>query len=268
MQRGFPLAGKRALACGASRGIGRACALEFARLGAGVLAVARDRELLGSLVAEMEAVSAAAGIRARHGALPVDMRDLEALEAAVREQLESGPIHVLLHNTGGPAPGALAEAGEEELLDGLRLHLLSAHRLARLLVPGMRAARFGRIVNIVSTSVREPIPGLGVSNTVRGAMASWAKTLSAELAPHGITVNNVLPGATRTERLRRIIEVRARRRGVSPATVEEEMKAEIPAGRFAEPAEIAAAAGFLASPAAGYITGVSLAVDGGRTRSI
>jgi 3-oxoacyl-[acyl-carrier protein] reductase len=148
------------------------------------------------------------------------------------------------------------------------MHLLCNHVLVQAVVPGMRAEGYGRIVNIVSTSVREPIPGLGVSNTVRAATAGWAKTLSKELGPYGITVNNILPGSTRTGRLESLLASRAKAAGTAEATIEQAMTAEIPLRRFAEPAEIAAAVAFLASPAASYITGVSLPVDGGRMASI
>jgi 3-oxoacyl-[acyl-carrier protein] reductase len=147
-------------------------------------------------------------------------------------------------------------------------HVGSAHTTTRLVLPGMREAGYGRVINIISTSVKQPIPGLGVSNTVRGAMASWAKTLSAEVAKDGITVNNVLPGATRTERLEQLIAGKASRAGATPEAVAAAMEAEIPAGRFADPSEVAQAVVFLASPEAAYITGINLPVDGGRTASL
>jgi len=132
-------------------------------------------------------------------------------------------------------------------------------------LPGMKRAGYGRIINIISTSVKQPIPGLGVSNTIRGAVANWAKTLAGELGPFGITVNNVLPGATCTARLDALIEGKAKKAGVTVAEIGEQMKAAIPARRFAQPEELACAVAFLASPSAGYINGINLPVDGGRT---
>jgi 3-oxoacyl-[acyl-carrier protein] reductase len=181
---------------------------------------------------------------------------------------QGGRFQILLNNAGGPPGGPLLEAETPALLRAFTNHLLCNQVLAQLLVPGMKESGYGRIINIVSTSIRQPIRGLGVSNTVRAAVASWAKTLSSELAPFGITVNNLLPGATRTDRLLQIIRDRARAAGKTEEEIEDEMRREIPAGRFAEPEEIAAAAAFLSLPAAGYITGISLAVDGGRTLAL
>jgi 3-oxoacyl-[acyl-carrier protein] reductase len=177
-------------------------------------------------------------------------------------------VHILINNSGGPPPGAIVDATPQEFLDALRKHLLANQMLVQAVLPGMRAAGWGRIVNIISTSVKEPIPGIGVSNTTRGAVASWAKTLAGELAPLGITVNNVLPGSTHTPRIEQLVTATAQKSGRSEQAVQQEMAAAIPIGRFADPAETAAAVAFLASPAAGYITGVNLPVDGGRMRSI
>ena len=258
---GLALEGKNALVCGASRGIGRACAREFARLGARVILVARSDEALREVRGGLG--------EGEHRVLSADFGDPQALGAAVeRLAAEMGPIHVLLNNTGGPPSGAILEAKPAEFLAAFSNHLICNQILCRALVPGMKQAGYGRIINIVSTSVKQPIRGLGVSNTVRGAVASWAKTLSVEVAPFGITVNNVLPGATRTERLVEIIRERARVGGRSEQEIESEMMREIPAGRFGTAEEIAAAAAFLAGPRAGYITGVSLPVDGGRTSAL
>jgi 3-oxoacyl-[acyl-carrier protein] reductase len=174
----------------------------------------------------------------------------------------------LVNNTGGPAAGPVLDASAEAFLSAFTHHLLVNQKLAQLVVPGMRRAGYGRIVNVISTSVKAPLHGLGVSNTVRAAVGNWAKTLATELAPSGITVNNVLPGATATERLSAIIEGRAQRTGRPYSEIEHEMKAEVPMGRFADPAEIAAAVAFMASPAASYITGINIPVDGGRTPNL
>jgi len=264
-----PLSGKRALVCGGTQGIGRACAFEFARLGAQVTFLARNEESLRRVRDELETAAAAGtgagGGRAGHDHLRADFGEPESVRAVVARHIErTGPVEILLNNTGGPPAGPIVEASPDAFLSAFSAHLISNQVLAQTLIPGMKRAGYGRIINIVSTSVRQPIRGLGVSNTIRGAVASWAKTLAGELAPFGITVNNVLPGATATERLRSLIRSKAREAGVTEDEVERQMKSEIPTGRFAGPEEIAAAAGFLATPAAGYITGVSLPVDGGR----
>jgi 3-oxoacyl-[acyl-carrier protein] reductase len=204
-----------------------------------------------------------------HRSHAADFHDNEAVGRAVAAELGAGgPIHVLVNNTGGPPAGPIVDAAPEAFLAAFRAHLVNNQILASAVIPGMKEAGFGRIVNIVSTSVREPIAGLGVSNTVRAAVAGWAKTLSGELARFGITVNNVLPGYTKTSRLESLIASRAKAAGRAPEEIAGEMLRQVPAGRFAESWEVAAAIGFLASPAGGYITGVSLPVDGGRIASL
>jgi 3-oxoacyl-[acyl-carrier protein] reductase len=267
-----PLAGRRALVCGASQGIGRACAEQLARLGARVTVCARDEAALRALcdalpppVAAQDGSTYGASAGA-HEVLRADFHDRPGTETIVRQHIElTGPIEILFNNTGGPPPGPAFAAHAEEFVAAFASHLLCNHLLAQLLVPGMKERQYGRIINLISTSVKQPIAGLGVSNTVRGAVASWAKTLATELAPFGITVNNVLPGATKTGRLTAFVAAKARAAGRSVEEIERAMLAEIPAGRFAEPHEIAAAVGFLASPAAAYITGINVPVDGGRT---
>lgn len=252
--------GKCALVCGSTRGIGRAVAFELARLGAQVTLLARDREALERTAKELPRTGGSA-----HDVLHADFDEPSRVgDAAASYVAAHGPVHVLVNNTGGPPAGPITEATPPQFLAAIESHLICNHLLAQAVLPGMKQSAYGRIINIVSTSVKQPIPNLGVSNTVRGAVASWAKTLASEVARFGITVNNVLPGATLTDRLRSLMESRARALGVTPEEIEGTMKAEIPARRFAEPGEVAAAVGFLASPAAGYITGVSLPVDGGR----
>lgn len=256
------LSGRRALVCGASAGIGRAAALELARLGATVTGLARRRERLESLLGELDLL----GVPGH--ALVADLDDREALSAAVAAHLAShGPVHILVNNTGGPAPGPILDASEDAFLLAFQRHVLGAHRLLRLVLPGMREAGYGRIINVLSTSVREPIPNLGVSNTVRGAVASWAKTVALELPP-GVTINNVLPGYTDTERLESLAEAVSTRQGTSPDAVRAGWAALAPEGRIGRPDELGAVIAFLASPAASFVRGVSLAVDGGRTRSL
>lgn len=258
------LDGRHALVCGASQGIGRACAIELAQLGASVTALARRADVLEQLVAELPRARAGQ----QHAFIVADSGDTDGLRDAVRKLAAAQPVHILVNNTGGPSPGPAHGARLEDFLDAYRKHLLANQVRTEAVIPGMQAARYGRIVNIISTSVKEPIAGLGVSNTTRWAVAGWAKTLATELAPFGITVNNVLPGSTHTPRIEQIVATRAQKSGRGEQEVQREMTAEIPMGRFADPSETAAAVAFLASPAAGYITGVSLPVDGGRMHSL
>ena len=257
------LTGKHALVCGASEGIGRATAHELALLGADVTVLSRSAGKLQAVVDVLPRSGAQ-----RHGFVSADAGDTDGLRAAVQTLAAERPVHILVNNTAGPAGGSAHAAAEGAFVDTFRKHLLANHALVQAVLPGMRIAGWGRIVNVISTSVYEPIPNLGVSNTIRGAVASWAKTLSRELGGDGITVNNVLPGYTRTGRLDQILHDRAAATGKSEDDVAAGMRQTVPAGRFAQPEEIAAAIAFLCSPAAGYINGVSLAVDGGRMQSI
>ena len=255
------LKGYHALVCGASRGIGRACAEALAAHGARLTLIARDADALETV---RNALSG--GNAAGHAVLALDLDDTDGLAEGLKNLGE--PVHILVNNAGGPPGGPLIEATPDEFRRGFERLLISAHLIMQHVIPGMRRAEYGRIINIISTSVREPIPGLGVSNTIRGACAGWAKTLSRELAPEGITVNNVLPGFTATERLASLFEARAKRTGKKREAVEKAALDSVPAGRFAEPGEIASAVAFLASPDADYVTGSSLAVDGGRLHGI
>lgn len=258
------LEGKRALVCGSSQGIGRAIALHFAEQGAEIILLARNESALKHVCGELGTAHGQ-----KHSYLVADFGQPDRLRRILEERLpELLPIHILVNNTGGPPGGHLYEAKVEEFTEAFNRHLVCSHILVQALLPGMKSLHHGRIINIVSTSVKQPIPGLGVSNTVRGAMANWAKTLAGELAPFGITVNNILPGATETARLRAIMEAKARRSNKSIDDVVEQTKRSIPLGRFGKPEEIAYAAGFLASDLASYITGINLPVDGGRTMSL
>jgi 3-oxoacyl-[acyl-carrier protein] reductase len=257
------LAGKHALVCGASEGIGRAAAHELALLGCDVTVLARRAEVLQEVAAALPRRGAQ-----QHGWIAADVAQTATLRAQAEALAAGKPVHILVNNTGGPPGGPAHGAAVAAFEDAFGRHLIANHALVQALLPGMRAAGFGRIVNVISTSVREPIPNLGVSNTIRGAVASWAKTLSRELAPFGITVNNVLPGYTETARLTQIIRDRAEAGGKREADIAEAMRASVPAGRFARPEEIGGVIAFLCAPAAAYVTGVSLAVDGGRMQSI
>lgn len=257
------LKGRHALVCGASAGIGQATAIQLANLGATVTVLARNHAKLQSL----RPILMHAGAPETH-MLAADLADHGALEKGVRGLLESsGPIHILVNNSGGPSSGALLDAEPEEFVAAFHSHLLASHLLTRLVVPGMKQAGYGRIVNVLSTSVREPIPGLGVSGTVRSAMASWAKTLSRELPP-GITINSVLPGYTETERLGELAHQMATRQGKAPSEVSKGWVAVTPEGRLGQPEELGAVIAFLCSPAASFIRGTVIPVDGGRLASI
>lgn len=258
------LTGRHALVCGASQGIGRDCAIELAQLGANVTVLARRADVLQELTEQLSRTHTAQ----KHGFIAADSSDTESLRAQVEALAAGSPVHILINNSGGPPPGPVLGARTEDFLGAYRKHLLANHVLAEAVIPGMRADGYGRIINIISTSVKEPIRGLGVSNTTRWAVASWAKTLANEVAPFGITVNNVLPGSTQTPRIAQIVAANAQKSGRDRADVQRAMEAEVPMQRFADPAEIAAAVAFLASPAASYITGINLPVDGGRTRSL
>ena len=257
------LLGKHALVCGASEGIGRAAAHELALLGADITVLARRADALQRVVDALPHIGTQ-----RHGLVVADVSDTDALRVSVNALVADRPVQILVNNTAGPPGGSVCAASEDAFIDTFRRHLLANHALVQAVLPGMRTARWGRIVNVISTSVREPIPNLGVSNTIRGAVAGWAKTLSRELAIDGITVNSVLPGYTETARLEQILRDRAHASGQSEAAVAAAMRQTVPTGRFAQPAEVAAAIAFLCAPAAAYINGVSLAVDGGRMQSI
>ena len=257
------LTGKHALVGGGSKGIGLATAQELALLGATVTLAARHEATLRQALATLASAQGQ-----QHRMLIVDYDDRMALKATVDRLVADHPVHILINNTGGPPAGPIHQAAPDAFLAAFERHVLSAQVLTQLCLPGMRAAGYGRIINVISTSVKAPLRGLGVSNTTRGAMANWAKTMANELGAFGITVNNVLPGATATGRLAEIIDNKAARSEQPTAVVTTAMQAGIPLGRFAKPREVGAAAAFLATPAAAYINGINLPVDGGRTPSL
>jgi len=258
------LSGKTALVCGSSQGIGKAAAVELAKQGATVTLFARNSETLKSVHDEL-----ATPCEQVHNYLTADFNDVDQLQSVVKTHLNDGAAyHILVNNSGGPPGGPIIEASVEEFLIGISRHLFVSHTLSKLLLSGMKEANYGRIINIISTSVKQPIKGLGVSNTIRGAMSSWAKTWSFEVAAFGITVNNVLPGYTDTDRLHTLIDKTAKRMGESAENIEDRWRALIPTGRFGQPEEIATVIAFLASPAASYVSGVNLPVDGGRLEAM
>ncbi len=255
------LTDKRAIVCGSSQGIGRAIAVQFAESGASVILVARNEESLRKVLREMPATK-----KQNHNFIVADFSKPEELKLKMHNFVsENPPVHILVNNTGGPKAGEANSADISEYIHTFSNHLVCNQILVQSVMEGMKKEKYGRIINIISTSVKQPLKNLGVSNTIRGAVASWAKTLSSELAQFGITVNNILPGATKTERLFTLFKNRAQSAGKSEEEVSGEWLKEIPALRFAEPEEIAYAAAFLASPYAAYINGINLPVDGGRT---
>jgi len=254
------LTGRTAVVCGSTQGLGYASAVELALLGANVVLMARNEEKLQAAVKTLDISKGQS-----HQYLVADFADVNNVIAAINKFLDAGnTAQILVNNTGGPAGGTALLATADQFLQAFNDHLLCNHVLAKALIPGMKATGFGRIINIISTSVKQPIPGLAVSNTIRGAVASWSKTLATELGPFGITVNNVLPGFTKTVRADYVIQKKMADLGKTEEEVMKALVAEIPAGRIGDPKEFGAAVAFLCSPAAAYINGINLPVDGGR----
>lgn len=254
------LKGKNALVCGSSSGIGKACAIELSKLGANVTLLARNPDALNEALKELDRSSGQ-----QHNFIIADTSKHDDFRQKLVGLVSQQPIHILVNNSGGPPAGDLLNAEVKDFIAAFEQHLLANQIAVQILVPEMKRLANGRIINIISTSVKQPLHGLGVSNTIRAAVANWAKTLATELAPWRITVNNVLPGATETDRLNAIVSNKANKKGIDEDLVRAEMLAEIPMKRFGKPEEIAAAVAFLASPAAAYITGTQITVDGGRT---
>ncbi len=257
------LRGKTALISGASQGIGKAIAVELSKLGANCILLARNTEALQSVV---EALDLSVG--QSHQFFAIDFNASDALKKLAETITGSHSIDILINNTGGPSAGLILEEAPEKFEAVFKQHVVSNQILTQAVVPGMKQKSWGRIINVVSTSVRSPLDNLGVSNTIRAAVASWSKSLSNELAVHGITVNSLLPGFISTTRLDAVANSFAEKAHISKTEMEERMKNSVPAKRFGEPSEIAAVAAFIASPAASYVNGISIPVDGGRTPTI
>jgi 3-oxoacyl-[acyl-carrier protein] reductase len=257
------LEGKCAVVCGSTQGIGLAIAEELALLGANCILFARNEESLKEAIAKLDISN-----RQLHEYRVADFSRPDIVGEQIEEIVAAQTVHILINNTGGPPAGPIFDAKEKQFLEAFHQHLICNHILTKAVVPGMKEAGFGRIINIISTSVKIPLKNLGVSNTIRGAVASWAKTMSNELGQFNITVNNILPGYTTTARLDSLLQKTAEKRKTDPAVIEKEMLEDIPMKRFGDAVEIAAVAAFLASPAASYVNGVSIPVDGGRTGTI
>ncbi len=257
------LEGKNAIVCGSTQGIGLAIAEELALLGASCTLVARNEATLKEAITKLDTQ-----LRQQHSYLVADFSKPDEVKKVIEAHMSKNLVHILINNTGGPPAGPVIEATEEAFLNTFNQHLICNHILAKAVVPSMQKEGYGRIINIISTSVKIPLKNLGVSNTIRGAVASWAKSMANELGQYNITVNNVLPGFTSTQRLSTLIENIAKRGNTVVDIVEKNMAEEVPMKRFADASEIAAVAAFLASPAASYVNGVSIPVDGGRTGSI
>ena len=255
------LSGKTALVCGSTAGIGNAIAKELAEMGANLILMARSEEKLKAAVAEMDTSAGQ-----EHSYVVADFSNVDSVKKAVSSIKKQ--VNILINNTGGPPGGPIVDAQLEEFTAAFQMHLMCNHAIVQGIKQGMIDSGYGRIINIISTSVKIPLNGLGVSNTIRGAVANWSKTLSNELGVHGITVNNVLPGATATERLSSIVANKAKKTGKTEEEALKGMEAQVPMNRVAQPEEVAAAAAFLASPAASYINGINVPVDGGRTGSL
>lgn len=258
------LTGKTAFVCGASQGLGLAAATELALLGANVIVASRNEEKLRSALQQLDTSKGQ-----RHTYLAIDLSEPQAVKQAVEAFLAKGNvIHILINNAGGPPSAPMIDTDAAEMEKAFRTHVISSHLLAQLVVPGMKRAGYGRVVNVLSTSVKQPIDGLGISNLVRAAAANWAKTLANEISGYGITINNVLPGFTNTDRINYLFDKQAAEQGISKDAIVKRTITAIPVKRIGEPAEFGAAVAFLCSPAAAYINGINLPVDGGRTGSL
>lgn len=256
------LTGKHAVVCGSTQGIGKAAAIALAKLGASITLVARTEEKLEAVLKELPK-------NERNDYIVADFSKPKELEQKITSWASKNTAHILVNNTGGPKGGPIREAKLNEFIGAFNNHLICNHIMVQALWKGMQSAGYGRIINVVSTSVKQPLDGLGVSNTIRGAVANWSKTLANELGQFNITVNNVLPGATNTVRLQSIAENKAAQSvGMDYQEILDRMAKQSPMNRIAQPEEIANAIAFLASPAANYINGINVPVDGGRTKSL
>ena len=254
------LTGKKALVCGSTQGLGLGSAVELAFLGCDVVLMARNEKKLKEALKILDVSKGQ-----KHQFIVADFQFPQVVKNGIEKYLsKKNIINILVNNTGGPKGGRVIDAEPEDFLFAFNAHLICNQLLMKAVLPGMKQSGYGRIVNIISTSVKEPIAGLAVSNTIRVAVASWAKTLANELGEFGITVNNVLPGYTRTARFDSLKKSRAEQSGVNEDKVEENILSTIPLKKIGDAAEFGAAVAFLCSPAASYISGINLPVDGGK----
>ena len=255
---------KHALVCGSSKGIGASTAIELSKLGATITLLARDKDSLANVLDSLDTSK-----NQNHNFIIADFDDPLKLKVTIDQHVANNPtIHILINNSGGPKPGPIVDANVEDFIWAFNRHLICNHILVQAVVPKMKEARFGWIINITSTSVKQPIKGFGISNTIRGAVANWAKTLSFELGEFGITVNNILPGYTDTQRLKEIFLNKSKKSNYDIESIVSDAHSQIPLGRFADPKETAKAICFLASEDASYINGINLPVDGGRLSTL
>lgn len=254
------LDGLHAIVGGATGGIGRAIAKKFSNAGATLLLISRSEDKLKQLILELN--------NDKHRYVVANYEYPDKLEKIMKNEFEVSKINysILVNNTGGPPSGKLLNANKEDFLKAINMHLICNQIMAKLVIPQMIKLGDGRIINIISTSVRQPIDNLGVSNSTRAAVANWAKTLSNEIGEYGVKVNNILPGAINTQRLEEIIENKANKLEKTYDEIESQMIKSIPLGRIGDPDEIANGALFLASKMSNYVSGINLIIDGGRTR--
>jgi len=257
------LEGRNAIICGSSQGIGYAIAEELALMGANCILLARNEESLQTAITQLDT-----SLRQQHSYRVADFSNPENVMTVIETIVQEQNVHILINNTGGPPAGMIVDSKPEQFLQAFNQHLICNHILTTAVIRGMKKEGYGRIINIISTSVKIPLKNLGVSNTIRGAVASWSKTMANELGQFNITVNNVLPGFTKTQRLESIVKNTSHKKGRAIEDIEKEMQEEVPMKRFGEAAEVAAVAAFLSTSAASYVNGVSIPVDGGRTGSI
>ena len=253
------LSGKVALVAAASKGLGRAIAAELAAEGASIALCARGEEGLERARDEIQRTTKAEVI-----AIAGDVSRADDVERITRATLERfGRIDILVTNAGGPPSGKFESLTPEMWKQAVDLTLMSVINLTRAVIPGMKERKWGRVINVTSIAVKQPVDGLMLSNSLRSAVTGFARTLANEVAPLGITVNNILPGYTRTERVEQLSEATAKREGITAEAAVGKWEAEIPMKRLGEPREFAALAAFIASERASYITGTSISVDGG-----
>lgn len=260
------ISGRIALVAASGQGLGLATAQRLAMEGCHVVICDNNESILDKAIKEVQSTG---GPNVQVVAYPVDLTDVDSIEQLVAFiKRDLGVVSILVTNSGGPPPGTFDAADDEKWLFAYHLTFLSAVRLIRAVLPGMKEQYWGRIINFTSRSLKEPIPNLIISNAVRLAVGGMAKTLASEVAPYGITVNNVCPGPTTTSRAIELATIRAAKKGIGLEEELEQTAKQIPMGRLARPEEQAAAVAFLASELAGYITGISLLVDGGAVKAL